>query len=52
MNNQNYLGSSLFIISLNAELSNMNNKNNSKSFMNNINHDISKEINNSLPIIK
>ena len=52
MNNQNYIGSSLFIISLNPELSNMNNKNMNKPFIKGINRDSSKEINYSLPIIK
>ena len=55
MNSQSYLGSSLFIISLNPDLSNFNNKiniNSRKSYSNEINDDNSKTMNVILPIIK
>ena len=55
MNSQSYFGSSLFIISLNPDLSNFNNKiniNSRKSYSNEINDDNSKTMNVILPIIK
>ena len=57
MNNQSYLGSSLFVISLNADFSNINNKTNiinSNIFYSkeSIEEDNSKSINFVLPIIK
>ena len=55
MNNQSYLGSSLFIISLNPDLINFNNKMQNhakKSYSNEINEDNSKTMNVILPVIK
>ena len=53
MNNQSYLGSSLLIISLNSDLSNINNNiNSNKSLTNSMGKENSKTMNVILPIIK